>query len=413
MKSKMRSKILNDFWLKVLSVVLAFLLWLVVMNVSDSMITIKVKGIPVQQLNGSALEQLDKVYDVAKGDTVDVIVKGRRSLVEDLNADDFIATADLSTMSITNTVQITVTPKSAAIRDEVNVTCVDNVMRLNLEEKVNLQYSVKVKTFGAVKNGYAVCAYQTSPNIITVEGPKSAVGKVTEVVVKIDVSHHDSPMDLDGEVILYDAYGDEIINDKISVSQNTVKVHLDIYPTKEVPVRVDIKGTPKDGYTMTDVMYQPQTVIIAGATENIETVEELVVDDIYISGMDSDLETTVSLKDYLPDNVFLANASEEVVITVNLEELVKKDIEVTIDDINLLQKTTDREYQLELSDDFAIEVTGLDSVVEQVTIDKLSPKIFCKDMSVGSHNNVEIDLTEIEGLEYKIIGTANLTITSK
>lgn len=409
----MRSKILNDFWLKVLSVVLAFLLWLVVMNVSDSMITIKVKGIPVQQLNGSALEQLDKVYDVAKGDTVDVIVKGRRSLVEDLNADDFIATADLSTMSITNTVQITVTPKSAAIRDEVNVTCVDNVMRLNLEEKVSLQYSVKVKTFGAVKNGYAVCAYQTSPNIITVEGPKSAVGKVTEVVVKIDVSHHDSPMDLDGEIILYDAYGDEIINDKISVSQDTVKVHLDIYPTKEVPVRVDIKGAPKDGYTMTDVMYQPQTVIIAGATENIETVEELVVDDIYISGMDSDLETTVSLKDYLPDNVFLANANEEVVITVNLEELVKKKITVTIDDINLLQKTTNKEYQLELSEDFAIEVTGLDSAVEQVTIDKLSPKIFCKDMSVGSHNNVEIDLSEIEGLEYKIIGTANLTITSK
>ncbi|MBR3832857.1 MAG: hypothetical protein IKJ73_00915 [Lachnospiraceae bacterium] len=413
MKSKMRSKILNDFWLKVLSVVLAFLLWLVVMNVSDSMITIKIKGIPVQQLNGSALEQLDKVYDVAKGDTVDVIVKGRRSLVEDLNADDFIATADLSTMSITNTVQITVTPKSAAIRDEVTVTCVDNVMRLNLEEKVNLQYSVKVKTFGTVKNGYAVCAYQTSPNIITVEGPKSAVGKVTEVVVKIDVSHHDSPMDLDGEIILYDAYGDEIINDKISVSQDTVKVHLDIYPTKEVPVRVDIKGAPKDGYTMTDVMYQPQTVIIAGATENIETVEELVVDDIYISGMDSDLETTVSLKDYLPDNVFLANANEEVVITVNLEELVKKDIEVTIDDINLLQKTTDREYQLELSDDFAIEVTGLDSAVEQVTIDKLSPKIFCKDMSVGSHNNVDIDLTEIEGVEYNIKGTAKLTITSK
>lgn len=409
----MRSKILNDFWLKVLSVVLAFLLWLVVMNVSDNMITIKVKGIPVQQLNGSALEQLDKVYDVAKGDTVDVIVKGRRSLVEDLNADDFIATADLSTMSITNTVQITVTPKSAAIRDEVNVTCVDNVMRLNLEEKVSLQYSVKVKTFGAVKNGYAVCAYQTSPNIITVEGPKSAVGKVTEVVVKIDVSHHDSPMDLDGEIILYDAYGDEIINDKISVSQDTVKVHLDIYPTKEVPVRVDIKGAPKDGYTMTDVMYQPQTVIIAGATENIETVEELVVDDIYISGMDSDLETTVSLKDYLPDNVFLANANEEVVITVNLEELVKKKITVTIDDINLLQKTTNKEYQLELSEDFAIEVTGLDSAVEQVTIDKLSPKIFCKDMSVGSHNNVEIDLSEIEGLEYKIIGTANLTITSK
>ena len=320
MKSKMRSKILNNFWLKLLSVLLALILWLVVMNISDSTMTKKIKGIPVQQQNGSVLEELDQVYDVAKGDTVDIVVKGRRSVVEELEADDFIATADLSTMSITNTVQISVTPKSASVRDKVTVSCEDNVMRLNLEDKVSLQYSVKVKTFGSVKSGYSVCGYQTSPNIITVEGPKSAVEKVTEVVVSVDVSHEDESMDLDGTIVLYDAYGDVITNDKISVSQQTVKVHLDIYPTKEVPVKVDVKGVPKDGYTMTEVLYQPQTVDIAGLPEELENVQELVIDDIYISGMDSNLETTIDLKDYLPDDVYLANSSEDVVITVDIED---------------------------------------------------------------------------------------------
>ena len=413
MKSKMKSKILNNFWLKLLSVVIAFILWLVVMNVSDSMTTVKIKGIPVIQQNGDVLEELDQVYDVSKGDTVDIIVKGRRSVVEGLKADDFIATADLSTMSITNTVQISVIPKSGSVRDQVTVTCEDNVMRLNLEDKVSLQYSVKVKTFGAVNNGYAVCGYQTSPNIITVEGPKSAVEKVTEVAIRVDVSHRAESMDLDGVVVLYDAYGDEITNDKISVSQQNVKIHIDIYPTKEVPVKVDIKGSPKDGYTMSEVLYQPQTVSIAGEPEKLDSVDEIVVDDVFISGMDSDLETTVSLKDYLPDGVYLANASEEVVITATLEELVSREIVVKPEDISLLQKTSNREYDLSLSDDFVIVVTGLDSVVADITVGDINPKIFCKDMSSKVYEDVEIELTDIEGASFEIRGTATLTITSK
>ena len=413
MKSKIRSRVLNNFWLKLVAVILAFLLWLVVINVSDSVITVKIKGIPVQQLNGSVLENLDKVYDVAKGDTVDIVVKGRRTIVEGLGVDDFIATADLSTMSITNTVQITVTPKSAGIRDEITVTCEDNVMRLNLEEKISLQYSVKVKTFGAVKNGYAVCGYQTSPNIITVEGPKSAVEKVTEVVVNVDVSHKEAPMDIEGDVVLYDAYGDEITNDKISVSQKTVKVHLDVHPTKEVPVNVDIKGLPKEGFTIVEVLYQPQTVLVAGELEKLDSVEEIVVDDVSISGMDTDLETTVSLKEYIPDDIFLANPSEDVVITVDLEELFSKELVVKASDVELLQKTTDRMYSLELSDDFCIVVTGLEAEVSGMTVDKFSPKIYCKDLSIGIHSNADIQLTDVEGITYKIQGTATLTITSK
>lgn len=409
----MKKRILNNFGLKLLSIFCALLLWLVVMNISDSSITVEIKDIPVQKLNGDALEELDKVYDVAKGDTVDIIVKGRRSIVEKLDVNDFIATADLSTMSITNTVQIFVEPKDGAVKDEVSITCVDNVMSLNLEEKVTLQYSVKVKTFGAVKKGYAVCGYQTSPNIITVEGPKSAVEKITEVVVSIDVSHLDETMDGEGYIVLYDAYGDEIKNDKITVSQDSVKVHLDIFPTKEVEVQVDINGIPKDGYMVSEVLYQPQIVTIAGEPEELEKIDKIVIDDVSISGMDTDLETTVNIKEYLSDGLYLAQPSEDIVITVDLEELVSKEFTVTAEDITLLQKTTDREYNMEVSEDFKIIISGLDSNVENVTLDKLNPKIYCKDMSIGNHSSVDVIINEIDGITYEVVGTISMSITSK
>lgn len=413
MKSKMRSKILDNFGLKLLSLLLAFLLWIVVMNVSDSTITVEIEDIPVTQLNGEVLEDLDKIYEVSKGDSVDILVKGRRSVVEGLDADDFTATADLSTMSITNTVQIAVKPKSAGIEDEISITCVDNVMRLNLEEKISLQYSVKVKTVGTVKDGYAVCSHQTSPNIITVEGPKTTVEKITEVGVDVDISGLDKSIDTEKDIVLYDAYGEPIVSDKLEVSHDKVKVHVDVYPTKEVEVKVNVKGTPKEGFVVSEVLYQPQTVMVAGAPEDLKDMKELEVDDIIISGMAEDLETTISLNDYLPDNVYLANVNEEVVITVNMEELLTKTIKIGEEDVKLLQKTADKEYLLELSDDYEIIVKGLGSDISDITIDKLGPKIYCRDMSAGIHSNVEIVFNEIDGISYEVVGSVQVVITTK
>ena len=99
-----KDKIFKNFGYKLLSVFFACLLWLVVMNTSDYQTTKEIDNIPVTQLNGDVLNELDKLYEVAKGDTVDIVVKGRRSVIGDLSASDFIATADLSEMSITNTV---------------------------------------------------------------------------------------------------------------------------------------------------------------------------------------------------------------------------------------------------------------------------------------------------------------------
>ena len=57
-----KRKILNNLGLKILSVICAIILWVVVMNVSDSRVTARIDDIPVETINGEALEQLDKVY---------------------------------------------------------------------------------------------------------------------------------------------------------------------------------------------------------------------------------------------------------------------------------------------------------------------------------------------------------------
>lgn len=409
----MKRKLFNNFGYKLLSVVLAIVLWIVVVNISDSAVTVQIEDIPVEQLNGEIFDDLDKLYEVSSGDTVDIIVKGRRSIVSELDVDDFIATADLSTMSVTGAVQIFVKPKSSAVEKDISITVVDNTMTLILESKASTQFPIKIKTMGATRDGYAVAGTYASPNIVTVEGPESSVAKVTDVEVLVDVANKDDTFVETATVYLYDAYGEKIENNKLTVSVETVDVTVNIYPTKEVPVTVGTVGKPADGYTVSEVIYQPQTVEIIGLQEDLDRVEAIVAESISVAGLSEDLQTTINLTEDLPDGITIPQSSSEVVITITIEKLDEKVFKPLISDIELTNKNDKFKYLVSLSDDFAIEISGLSSSLEDLSLSDLGLSVDCTDLTLGDNKDIAIICEDIEGIEYTVTGTISVSVSGK
>ena len=413
MKNKPKNKMLNNFGYKILSIFFAILLWIVVMNISDATITKQINDIPVEQLNGDVLEELDKIYDVSSGDTVDIIVKGRRSIVGNLSASDFKATADLSTMSITNSVAIKVYPKDSNIEDDISITCVDNTMKLNLEERVTVQFPVKIKTIGNVSDGFAVGIATAVPNIVTVQGPKSSVEKITEVcaVVSVDGVHKDFEKICD--IVMYDAYGEVINNDKIAVSDNQVNVNIVIYPVKEVEVLVKVTGTPSSGYGVKDVIYQPQTIKIAGPEEKLKYIHSIQVDDIHISGIKEDLQTTIDLKNYLDEGIIIADTDTQVVVTVDIEEVKDKSFTLTDKSFTLTNRQNGYKYKVTLSNNAKVIISGVSDVIEGINLTDLKLTIDCEDYPIGTNSNCDVQFKEIDGVEIKLDGSVNVEITKE
>jgi len=87
--------------LKLLSLLFSVVLWLVVVNIADPEAT-KTFSVPVNIQNKEVIEQMGKVPDVI-GDTDIAVfsISGPRSYVEEMNADDFTVTADLSQVDLT------------------------------------------------------------------------------------------------------------------------------------------------------------------------------------------------------------------------------------------------------------------------------------------------------------------------
>ena len=397
---------------KIAAVILAVIAWLAVANISDYQTTKEISDIPVTQLNGDVLEELDKIYDVASGDTVDIVVKGRRSVVGALGRNDFIATADLSAMSITNTVPITVEAKSDSVKNEISITCVDNTMRLNLEEKVTQQFPLKVETTGSPKNGFAVSSSSSTPNIVKIEGPKSAVEKITDVKALVDVTAKDASFDTSAQIKIYDAYGDEIKNDKITLDTEIVKVNVEIYATKSVEISVNLRGTPGDGYGVEGVVFQPQTVELVGPEDALAKVENIDINDQSVSGMTEDFQLNVDIRDYLPDGVSVVNMPPEITINVSVTELEDKKLTVTDSSIVLEKQNSEYDYELTLNS-YTITVSGFSDVVAPLTISDVLPTIDCSSLPVGNHGNVTVKLKEIDGVTYEVSGTVSVNVPQK
>lgn len=411
MKNKIKTTMLNNFGYKVLSIFFAIILWIVVMNISDAIITKQIDDIPVEQLNGDVLEELDQIYDVSSGDTIDIIVKGRRSIVSNLSASDFKATADLSTMSITNSVQIYVAPKDSTLTDELTITYLDNTMKLNLEDKVTVQFPVKVKTSGVPHDDYAVGTTTTSPNIITIEGPKSSVDKITEVVATVSVDGAKKSVTATSQIQLYDAYGELITNDRLTISNDVVDAKVDILPVKTVDVIVDVTGEPEAGYGVSQIIYQPQTIKIAGVYTDIQNINTIRVDDIHISGIKEDLQTTIDLNDYLEGNVIIAETDPNVVITVDIEKLEEKTFTPTDKQVTLSNRKNGYSYNVVLSKDFKVVVSGISDAFADFDLSDIELIVDCSDMPIGDNSNVTIDYDEPEGLDYEIEGTITIEVS--
>ena len=66
----MKEKLLNNAGIKIISVLFAIMLWLLVVNTEDPIVTRDFKDIKVQVINEEEISEIDKVYEIVEGNTV-------------------------------------------------------------------------------------------------------------------------------------------------------------------------------------------------------------------------------------------------------------------------------------------------------------------------------------------------------
>ncbi len=365
----MKNKLTENLGWKLLSLLSAVFLWMIVNNLDDPTIPQTFYNIPVRLLNTEMITDSGQVYEFLEGtDEIErVTIRAPRSVISGLNENNIIATADVSQLSSLDTITIKLSTNIYNNELESIKGSIDTV-KLNIENKKTKTLALKATVSGGVDEGYLVGEITPEENLVRLSGPESVIDKVAKAAVDVDVTGFTSDIGTSVEVKLYDKENRQIHDTRISQNIRTVGVKVNIYQTMEVPVYYSYSGVPAQGYRASgEITASAETVTIAGKQSVLRNVTgiELPAESVDITDVSENLVTEVDIRNYLPDNVFLADqAQAKVEVTVFIQPEVSKRLKVNPENIEVINVPEGYRATLgELEENTEIEVIGLSSDV--------------------------------------------------
>lgn len=389
---RMKEKLTKNLGLKILSLFVAILLWVVILNVDDPMVQEKFNNITVTKVNENELKQKDKTYEVISGETVDVTVKAKRSIMQDLRKTDIQAVADLSQLSVVNATTIDVTiPRYG---DLVEIKQSTSTMKVSLENLKDEQFKINIVANGKVADGYYVKDKMASPNMIIVTGAESVVKQIKEVVVDVDVTNARASFQNTTVPKVYDNNGKLMDSDKISLNFNEVEVTVNLLQTKTVNLFIKLTGTPAPGYEYVNFEYEPKEVTIAGEQSELDKVQ-YIKGEYNIDNKQDDVEETIDISDFIKNDVILIDENQNAVINIDIEKKNSKDINYNSTDIEMKNLKEGYIAKLNTEDLINVVVYGKEDILSGVNKYNLRPFIDLTNIEPGI-NIVDVQFNSVD-----------------
>ncbi|MDO5521968.1 MAG: CdaR family protein, partial [bacterium] len=394
-EAKMKKKWTNNIGIKILSVAIAFLLWVVIINIEDPT-TSRTFRVKVDILNDEVVESSGKVYKITEGDFVEVTVKGNKSYVDSLSDSDITATADFRYLSNYGSVPITAKcTKYTTTKYSVELGSVDHVL-VKLEDKDQGKFIVLFNLVGEPPAGYYVDTnlITSNPTKITVYGGESIIKSISTVQVDIDASNQTSNFKDKLVPKIYDSSGNLIDSSNVKCSVSEVSVTVTVLRTKKVPVNITLTGKPAHGYKAEDPVYDPTEITIAGTKANLDQINSVEL-TIPIDNASETIQRTIDLKEsVLPEYIYIDGDKTSVNIDVAIEPLESKEITFNSSDIAVKLTSETATYNfVDPNQQFTVRVFAVKGELDDITIDSLKPTIDLTDKKFGTHN-VEIKFTD-------------------
>src|SRR6185503_13218993 len=223
----LRRIFLEDWSLKLLSLAIAIVLWLLVTGQNEP-VTAHVNV----QLNFIRPQSLEISNDPPR--TVDVMLTGSRNKLDDLTALDLVATVDISDQQPGERVLRLADKAQISLPQGVKVDGFQpSAIPIRLEPIVERQVPIEPKLEGKPPDGYQVYGVRPSKGSVLVRGPESRVNSLQKVLTEsIWLTGHK-------ESFTASNLGIDVPDTKIDLLDPVVSVQVDI---AEVPVDRTFSG---------------------------------------------------------------------------------------------------------------------------------------------------------------------------
>ena len=371
---KIKNNIKKDNGVKFIAFVFAVLIWLFVTISLYPDTTITVNNIPVTiNVDDTYVNEMGLNVVSGEGQTVTAKIKGNRSHIGRLKADDFNAVVSLDGIQTAAEYELSVvvSPKNPNIECEI-VSVNPSKIKVKFDNVVSKAFTLETQTSAIIPDGYMMGTLESSPKTIKITGPEQEINKIDTCVAFVAPGTLTETQSISANIILYDAEKNVLDKSVFAFSTTDVSVTIPVYEKKAIPFEVSFRNVPK-GFDLELLEYKlsEETIEIAATSEVVSKFESLSLS--YIDFRAIELGSTFTIAVEVPSGVQNISGIETVEVSFPTEGCISKTFSVP--NINVLNAPTDFDIKLLTTRLPKVTVNGPASTINSLTVNDIVAEI--------------------------------------
>ena len=406
----MKKVILNNWQLKILTLIFAFIFWRGVVELANPITTRTFRDIPISMLNEQLVTDRGKVYQVIDNvTTVSVIIKADTQTLNQIEKEYkttncITATADFEELELGKLVpvKISVTKYDGKI---IEKTTNPVNLQVNIEDSASNKYPIIPAAIGQMDSKYSLGKMKVKPETVSISGPISIVETIARVEAQVSVAGIEEDAVIPAELLCYDENDllvDQTLLTLILSTNSEPLVEVEVLDTKSVPLKLETSGKPKDGYKEVSITAEPTEVVVAARKELLEDLAYIHIPGtaLDISGESGKVERVIDVSEFMPEDVKLYDENtSSIAITIQIDEIGTKSVEIPVKSIAVYDNPEDMYFEYIDITDVMVTFSGTQDVLDSLEASNIQLSMDLKPYKEEGIYNVPLMIKTISGCE--------------
>lgn len=308
----------NNWKLKLLSLIGAIVLWSFVIASENPSVRLELRDIPVIFENENILNENGLVLLNDNRPKVNITVRGQRSRIVNLTPQHIKISADLSEYDE----GLNVLNLKYDLPKEVEMVGEPDPINVDIQKILTKKFHVDVEINGKIKENYLLESTKSTPETISVKGPRSKVESISKVRAVLDGASltKDVVVNLDLEALTKDG----VKVDNVTLGQNFVNVNVDVSKTKDVKLTPSTENALEENLRLVSIEIEPENLMIKGTADKVDKVKEIKTKSINLANIIG--STTIDTDLDYPSDISPVNNDTKFKAKITVERKVEKTI---------------------------------------------------------------------------------------
>ncbi len=386
---------------KIFSVVAAIVLWLYVISTDAPISDVKL-NVAVDLLGANTLESSYGLSPIiGSGQSINVVLSGKKSVVNDLDESDVYAYVDLNSVNKSGSYTLKVmvnSPEGVTVDNysprEINVYLDKNITKNVPVKVIKASYSLDDPDKLSLGN------ITTDVEYVDITGPAEIVNSVKSANLNLELQKLSTSTTYTGRLVLVDDEGREVNNAFTTISTPSVTATIPVITTKQIALGVNFTN----GYfnkDNADITITPETITVSMPVEMQDDLNELIIKTIDETQIGS--ETSIQSAIKLPAGVIPLSTVNSATINISLKNTETSTVTLNASDIKLINVPQGYTATIETSS-IAVGIRGPKDTVAKMTASDFEATVDLSGHSFEGTSSIAVKLDS----DYEDVYTLNI-----